>query len=157
MKRVSLFQFDSSKYDAFYPFPCDSKHCRQSMINDIHAPNPLKYPLFVEDESIRCHHGIIQRDEGLYIPFSWWHQIESDEESGSISLSFRWNPYLNAMKEAILTSSKLQNEMIGDIIFNECIATMPTYIKNVANLWRSIFESKQKGNKITKSSISHKQ
>ena len=142
-KRVSLFQFNREKYQSFYPFPCDSKHRRQSMIDDIHRPDSKTFPLFMEDKEIRCHQGIIQRDEGLYIPFSWWHQIESDEQSGSISLSFRWNPYLSAMKEAMLTSSKMDNEMVGDIIFNECISGMPHYVQKVAGIWRSIFKSKQ--------------
>merc|ERR1712151_744932 len=93
-KRVSLFKFESEKFDSFYPFPLDSKHRRQSMIDDIHRPNNEKFELFANDKEIKCFDGRIHQNEGLFIPFAWWHQIEADNECGSISLSFRWNPHL---------------------------------------------------------------
>ena len=141
IKRVCLFKFDPNKFNKFYPFPFNSSHKRQSMINDIHKPDLDKFELFINDVDINCYQGIINKNEGLYIPFSWWHQIESKDKIGSISLSFRWNPYLNQIKNAILTSSKISNKFISDIIFNECIDKTPFYIKNVASIWREIFNS----------------
>ena len=146
IKRVCLFEFNADKFESFYPFPLHSKHKRQSMIDDIHQPNMQKFELFAKDKQIKCFQGTICQNEGLFIPFSWWHQIEADDECGSISLSFRWNPYLNHIKNAILTSSRMKNTLIGDIIFNECISKLPFYVKNAATVWRQIFDAKQNEN-----------
>ena len=105
------------------------------MINDIHKPNLNKYKLF-NDKQLICYQGIIKQNEGLFIPFSWWHQIESDDKTGSISLSFRWNPYLNEIKNAFSESSSINSKLINDIIFNECIDKLPFHIKHIANIWR---------------------
>ena len=130
-KRVLLFPFDIEKYDHFYQFTAGSAHQRQSMIDDIHRPDADKFEKFAADDTLVCHQGVIGPDEGLYIPFAWWHQIESDAQSGSISLSFRWNPYLQTVKEAMLTASKMDNAWIGDLIVEECIAATPFYVRQV--------------------------
>ena len=50
-KKVTLI---SSKYhQQLYPYKRSSKHWRQSQIDDIHNPDPIKYPLFHKDNITR--------------------------------------------------------------------------------------------------------
>jgi len=44
--------------------------------------------------------GELRPGQVLFIPFGWWHQIESDGEN--VSVSFRWNPFETSVRKLTL-------------------------------------------------------
>jgi len=92
-KRVTLFPPSAQ----LYPYPVDHPHDRQSSIPDIHRVNRKQFPLFDERMAVK---GELRAGQALFIPFGWWHQIES--EGVNVSVSFRWNPFENAVRKLTL-------------------------------------------------------
>ena len=153
-KKVTLI---SSTYDhkSLYPFQRSSKYWRQSQIDNVHEPNIKKFPLFYKNKIVK-YEGIINKNEGLYIPFGWWHQIESiyknKNDGGIISISTPWNPYKQEMN---IYLTQFVNEMnskfeecndleiaskYAQLIFDKSIAEsklLPYFIKNIASIWKS--------------------
>eukprot|EP00455_Lapot_gusevi_P036358 TRINITY_DN4042_c0_g2_i1.p1 TRINITY_DN4042_c0_g2~~TRINITY_DN4042_c0_g2_i1.p1 ORF type:complete len:197 (+),score=11.01 TRINITY_DN4042_c0_g2_i1:163-753(+) len=86
---------------ACYPYPVAHPHDRQSRINDVHQPDLEKYPHFGNLAAVQA---TLEPGQLLYIPYGWWHQVES---SGvNISVSYRWNPYEDALRVAALASRR---------------------------------------------------
>eukprot|EP01083_Nonionella_stella_P006763 19579_1 len=149
-KQVLLMS--SKHHEALYPYPPSSVHLRQSQIDNIHAPDPIQYPLFYEHGVVQ-YKGAINRNEGLYIPFGWWHQIESvynEKEDGIVSLSMAWHPYKQTMTQFLKEFVDLMNakyEECNDLevasnhaqkVFDQKIkeSDLPEFIKDIANIWK---------------------
>ncbi|ETO20314.1 hypothetical protein RFI_16902 [Reticulomyxa filosa] len=115
-----------------YPYPIESKHRRQSMVDNVHKPDLEKYPLF---DDVVCQQGIIHANDALYIPFGWWHQIECQHQS--ISLSIRWNPYTHILKQAFHLWQRA-NPLLKDIFFTQCLENchLPVHVKQLAFVWK---------------------
>lgn len=92
-KRVIMFPPSAQ----LYPFPVVHAHDRQSSIPDVHKVDRRQFPLFDENLAVR---GELKAGQVLYIPFGWWHQIES--EGVNVSVSFRWNPFETSVRKLTL-------------------------------------------------------
>lgn len=92
-KKVILFK--PGHNSAFYPHTIGGPYDRQSRINCIKSPNLSKYPSLKATKGLQ---GIIKAGEILYIPYGYWHQIESPP--ASVGLSLRWNPYEDTIRAA---------------------------------------------------------
>jgi hypothetical protein len=107
-KKITLF--DSKFYEELYPYPLQHQHDRQSQINDINQPNLRQFPRF-QREKIPCFTGVIEKNECLYIPYSWWHELstETNLNKPSVSVSYRFNPYQQKLQVAALSQHKFLN------------------------------------------------
>ncbi|XP_065829984.1 hypoxia-inducible factor 1-alpha inhibitor-like [Oscarella lobularis] len=85
-KRCILF--DPSQYKGLYPFPIHHPHDRQSQV-DFDNPNFEMFPRFRE---VHGYDTILGPGEVLYIPSHWWHYIESERDSMTVSLNFWFYP-----------------------------------------------------------------
>ncbi|XP_062522171.1 hypoxia-inducible factor 1-alpha inhibitor-like [Corticium candelabrum] len=85
-KRCILFS--PSQYRSLYPFPAHHPHDRQSQV-DFDNPNFDMFPRFREAHGYET---ILAPGEVLYIPSYWWHYIESEENSMTVSLNFWFEP-----------------------------------------------------------------
>lgn len=85
-KRVILFSPDY--FRSLYPYPVGHPHDRQSQV-DFEEPDLDKFPRFAE---IRGMEVALEPDEVLYIPNYWWHYIESESQSKTISINFWFAP-----------------------------------------------------------------
>lgn len=103
MSEGILCQLDGSKritlaapqiHEELYPYPITHAHDRQSRIDDIHSPDPSRFPLA---STVTLMDGLLSAGSLLYIPYGWWHQIEST--SVSVSVSMRWNPYEAGLRQ----------------------------------------------------------
>jgi len=103
---VLLFHPKSSS--SLYPYPVQHSHDRQSQINDIQNPDISKYPLC---ERVLGWQGVLKAGEVLYIPYGWWHEIEST--GNSVSVSYRWNPYEPVLRQvAAITSASREEDAL---------------------------------------------
>ena len=92
-KRITLA---ATKYNKeLYPYPLAHAHDRQSQVDNIHDPDARAFPL---SRSVPLLSGDLDAGSLLYIPYGWWHQIESIDTA--ISISMRWNPYEEALRQA---------------------------------------------------------
>lgn len=91
-KRVTLAA--PSINEALYPYPITHAHDRQSRVDDIHAPDTSRFPLAA---GVTLMDGLLSAGSLLYIPYGWWHQIEST--AVSVSVSMRWNPYEAGLRQ----------------------------------------------------------
>lgn len=85
-KRVILFSPDY--FGSLYPYPVGHPHDRQTQV-DFENPDLSKFPRFSE---IRGMEVSLEPDEVLYIPNYWWHFIESESHSKTISMNFWFDP-----------------------------------------------------------------
>lgn len=85
-KRVILFSPDY--FRSLYPYPVGHPHDRQTQVN-FENPDLSKFPRFSE---IRGMEVSLEPDEVLYIPNYWWHYIESESHSKTISMNFWFDP-----------------------------------------------------------------
>jgi len=85
-KRVILFSPDY--FRSLYPYPVGHPHDRQTQV-DFDNPDFDKFPRFSE---IRGMEVALEKDEVLYIPNYWWHYIESESQSKTISMNFWFEP-----------------------------------------------------------------
>lgn len=90
---------DPEWHGRLYPYPLQHAHDRQSRVDDIHSPDPARFPLSV---GVQVRRGVIDAGCLLYIPYAHWHQIESRRTS--ISVSVRWNPHAAALRQAALSA-----------------------------------------------------
>lgn len=90
---------DPEWHGRLYPYPLQHAHDRQSRVDDIHSPDPARFPLSV---GVQVRRGVIDAGCLLYIPYAHWHQIESRRTS--ISVSVRWNPHEAALRQAALSA-----------------------------------------------------
>lgn len=90
-KRVILFSPDY--FRCLYPHPVGHPHDRQTQV-DFDKPNFDWFPRFRE---IRGMEVALEPGEVLYIPNLWWHYIESEMHSNTISINF-WFEAKNASK-----------------------------------------------------------
>ena len=123
------------------------------MIDTVHKPDIDKFPLFYKNK-VKRHKGIIKKNEGLYIPFGHWHQIESiyksKDDGGIISISIPWNPYKPKMTKYLTKFVETMNskfEECDDLetassysqkLFDQDVeeSKLPDYIKRLANVWK---------------------
>jgi hypothetical protein len=82
-------------FTQLYPHSISGAHDRQSSVDDIHHPNKELFPLA---RSVPLLSGELDAGSLLYIPYGWWHQLDSPGEG--ISVSCRWNPYEQALRQA---------------------------------------------------------
>jgi len=101
-KRVSMARPD--EIDNLYPYPIQHVHDRQSQVDDIHDPDPHRFP---RARAVKLWSGLLTPGSLLYLPYGWWHQLES--VSTSISVSMRWNPYDEALRTAAITAHATRN------------------------------------------------
>jgi hypothetical protein len=92
-KRITLI--DPRWYAELYPHPVQHPHDRQSRVDDIHAPSATEFPLASHEKVPRLS-GVVGEGELIFIPYGWWHQLESI--GTSISISQRWNPYVEDLQ-----------------------------------------------------------
>lgn len=91
VKHVTLA--DPRFYDELYPHAVSDAHDRQSRVDCIDSPGPA-FPLARRVPLLR---GDLTAGSVLYLPFGWWHQLESG--GASISVSMRWNPHAEAVQQ----------------------------------------------------------
>lgn len=82
-------------YEQLYPHAVNSLHDRQSAVDDIHQPDSARFPLAA---TVPLMKGTLKAGSLLFLPYGWWHQIES--VGFSISVSMRWNPAEQALRQA---------------------------------------------------------
>lgn len=85
-KRIILFSPDC--FRSLYPYPVGHPHDRQTQV-DFEKPDLNRFPRFSE---IRGMEVALEPDEVLYIPTYWWHYIESESQSNTISVNFWFDP-----------------------------------------------------------------
>lgn len=85
-KRVILFS--PEYFRSLYPYPVGHPHDRQTQV-DFDKPDLNKFPRFSE---IRGMEVALEPGEVLYIPNYWWHYIESESHSKTISMNFWFDP-----------------------------------------------------------------
>lgn len=85
-KRCILFSPENYKY--LYPFPLHHPHDRQSQVN-FDSPDFERFPKF---NNITGVDAVVGPGDVLYIPNYWWHYIESERNSKTISMNFWYLP-----------------------------------------------------------------
>lgn len=82
-KRIILFPPDDLAN--VYPYGAMTKIPHLSRVNPTH-PDFSKFPRFARTRRIEC---VLHPGEMLFIPFCWWHQVESVDFT--VSVNFWWN------------------------------------------------------------------
>jgi hypoxia-inducible factor 1-alpha inhibitor (HIF hydroxylase) len=108
-KRCILF--NPSQYRSLYPFPAHHPHDRQSQV-DFDNPNFDMFPRFREAHGYET---ILEPGEVLYIPSHWWHYIESEENSMTISLNFWFEPSWQNELSKNKQEDSYENDIKADI------------------------------------------
>jgi hypoxia-inducible factor 1-alpha inhibitor (HIF hydroxylase) len=110
-KRCILF--NPLQYRNLYPYPVHHPHDRQSQVN-FDDPDLDKFPRF---RQALGYEAVVGPGDLLYIPINWWHYIESNSNSMTVSLNFWFsntagdefvNEEANSM--AINGNAKIKNE-----------------------------------------------
>lgn len=125
-KRVTLV--DPKYYAELYPYPLHHAHDRQSRLDDLHSPSPTEFPRAAPDQVPRWS-GIVGEGEFVYIPYGWWHQLESIDTS--VSVSQRWNTHAAALQR-LATAWHVTARMPVAIREQICRAQMDAVPKVVA-------------------------
>lgn len=119
-KTVLLLPPTREVYDAVDPFPQRHPSDRQSQLSvamdGSGLPEPIKEQAMV---------FTINQGESLYIPYGWWHQVQA--AGSSISVTWRWNPYLESLQTALLLSKQVFTETnMPPEIFRDLLLDMGT-------------------------------
>jgi len=113
----------------FYPYPVHHIHDRQSAIDDIFAPSLNQFPLY---DRVIGWQGTVGASEMLYIPYGWWHQVES---SGvCVSVSFRWNPYEAAIRSAAVAKhafARAHAHQAALTMYESLLSLLPPFVRGV--------------------------
>lgn len=119
-KNITLFP--PTCYNELKPYPIDHPHDRQSTIKDIST---------VDVAGLSGVRATVYKGEFLYIPFGWWHQVESYSECVSVSL--RWNPYEESIRKLVLMLQKTQGlpKRAKDTILAPIMDTMPETLQTI--------------------------
>jgi len=76
--------------------------------------------------------GVVRCGELLYIPFGWWHQMESD--GAAVSVTYRWNPYESAIRSA--TTARMMFAMSGAkqaalSVYSRMLESVPPLVSDI--------------------------
>jgi len=102
-KRVILFSPDY--FRSLYPFPVGHPHDRQSQV-DFDNPDLDRFPRFSEIGGMEV---AMKPGEVLYIPNYWWHYIESEMHSNTISVNFWFDPKNATTNNGVQDPEKSEN------------------------------------------------
>lgn len=141
-KMITLI--DSKYYDELYPYPIDHPHDRQSRIDDIHQPNPSEFSKALH---IPRQTGLLTSGSLLYIPYGWWHQLES--VGASISISQRWlddSVALRSLAAAWHVTNGLPDH-VREVICAQQLAELPLPITRInRRRWAELGQTQKKAN-----------
>ncbi|KAL9961291.1 hypothetical protein ACROYT_G030203 [Oculina patagonica] len=105
-KRVILFSPDY--FRSLYPYPVGHPHDRQTQL-DFENPDLNRFPRFSE---IRGMEVALEPGEVLYIPNFWWHYIESEMHSNTISVNFWFEPKNSSKNDDVKNPEKTNDTSI---------------------------------------------
>lgn len=97
-KRLLLFPHDACEDgadDPFYAYPVGHAHDRQSRVDDAVSPDAGRFPLYARRRAVQA---VVGPGDAVFIPYGWYHQVESAGES--VSVTWRWNPHEGALRAA---------------------------------------------------------
>ena len=123
VKRFLLFP--PSHYHQLAPHPTDHPHDRQSTLTLPTCPSPATLP--ASTSPLVC---MLQASELLYLPYGWWHQVES--RGLSVSATYRWNEWEEEVKrvqavEATMRRRGLPPAAIAAIVADS-LSALPSYV-----------------------------
>ncbi|XP_062513508.1 hypoxia-inducible factor 1-alpha inhibitor-like [Corticium candelabrum] len=102
-KRCILF--NPLQYRNLYPHPVHHPHDRQTQIN-FDAPDYNKFPRFRDAVG---YEAIVRPGDLLYIPLNWWHYIESNSDSMTISINFWFSADLDTSEDNDTITPQTEN------------------------------------------------
>lgn len=135
-KRVILFSPDY--FRSLYPFPVGHPHDRQSQV-DFENPDLDRFPRFNEIAGLEV---AMEPGEVLYIPNYWWHYIESEMHSNTISVNFWFEPKNTTKNDDVKDPEKSDNKSAEALTEKRLESDKPQEDEN--NL---VFESEQTAKK----------
>ena len=91
-------------YHTLTPYPTNHAHDRQSQLHLDTRPTPQ--PPAEGDEAgregLECWVGEVQAGEMIYLPYGWWHQVESEGEC--VSVTYRWDEHQQQLERITAVS-----------------------------------------------------
>jgi len=105
-KRIILFS--PSQYHCMKPHDINTPYDRQSTINCIHHPHEDQFFDYINHS-----HGYqytLKEGDLLYISYGWWHHIESD--GTSMSVTYRWNRHEPVIKQIQQTYTLFSQSLV---------------------------------------------
>jgi hypothetical protein len=137
-KRCVLFAPQCGEH--LEPYATSHEHDRQSQINCIHRPDLKRHPGFRGVAGVQL---VLRPGDVLYLPYGWWHQIESSGES--ISVSHRFNPYEDAIRAVMLVRARAVAAGLPpglvDSLFAQCLQTAENLPPHIADCLRRRYTS----------------
>ena len=90
--------FPPHHYRHLAPYPTDHAHDRQSQLSfDTRPPVQLQKGEEELQGGLEGWVGEVREGEMIYLPYGWWHQVQSDGEC--VSVTHRWDEYQQQLQQ----------------------------------------------------------